>query len=401
MPTPRTSKPSRIETTGTPRLYKRIGVRKVSFFYQYPDGRRETFTTAPIGDREAIKTASNKARRQAIDTMEGAVVVGTVAEMIDRFDEDVAPTHFLDQSKDGIAVRKSTYKKLKAFFGKMAPRSLKTLHGYQFLTARAKDGAPAKANKELSLFSTICNYAVRNGSIDANPFIGIMQNKTDRDVRTTTRQQVVRFYLWSLKQKPVFRNVGCAAMFTYLTGFRAAEVRPFRMSGLTPEGVRVLGAKRKKGEEKTMKLRTWSPRLRAVVARAKQTHVVERLYLFANSTGKPYTRSGWGTALEDAMFAWIATLDPEAAAALDAKQKWDARRRVDKRNGKEIGKFESTYTLTESEHYFALSDVRPAGITTKLRNRDADSYDFAAHANPATTHRHYDRRKVKVASPTE
>jgi len=373
MPTPRTSKPSRIETTGTPRLYKRIGVRKVSFFYQYPDGRRETFTTAPIGDRDAIRLAANKARRQAVDTMEGAVVVGSIAEMIDRFEEDVAPAHYLDQSKDGLAVRKSAYKNLKAFFGKMAPRSLKTLHGYQFLTMRAKAGAPAKANKELSLFSTICNFAVRDGTIDANPFIGIMQNKTDRDVRTTTRRQVVRFYLWSLRQQPVFRNLGCAAMFTYLTGFRAAEVRPFHISGLSADGVRVLGAKRKKGEEKTLKLRTWSPRLRVVVARAKQTHRVDRLHLFSNTIGKPYTRSGWGSVWSDAMLAWVGEED----ATVTAK------------------------TLTEHPLYFSLQDVRPAGITSKLSKRDADSYDFAAHANPATTHRHYDRRKEKVASPTE
>ncbi|MFY1876314.1 hypothetical protein [Achromobacter xylosoxidans] len=45
--------------------------------------------------------------------------------------------------------------------------------------------------------------------------------------------------------------------------------------------------------------------------------------------------------------------------------------------------------------------IRPAAITSKLAKRDADAYDFAAHANPATTHRHYDRRRVKRASATE
>jgi hypothetical protein len=36
-----------------------------------------------------------------------------------------------------------------------------------------------------------------------------------------------------------------------------------------------------------------------------------------------------------------------------------------------------------------MSDIRPAAITTKLRNRSEDVYDFTAHANPATTYRPY------------
>jgi hypothetical protein len=57
--------------------------------------------------------------------------------------------------------------------------------------------------------------------------------------------------------------------------------------------------------------------------------------------------------------------------------------------------------LVEHPQYFSLLDIRPAAITTKIRNRSADMYDFAAHANPTTTHRNYDRRKVKKASATE
>ena len=96
---------------------------------------------------------------------------------------------------------------------------LRMLHGYQYLDARAKAGAPAKANKELSLMSTICKSAVRWGVIEAMPFTDIMQNDIEKDVRTITRSQVVRFYLWSLRQTTTFRNLGCAAMLTYLTGF--------------------------------------------------------------------------------------------------------------------------------------------------------------------------------------
>jgi hypothetical protein len=48
----------------------------------------------------------------------------------------------------------------------MAPKTLTTHHGYQFLKARAAGGAPAWANKELALMSTICHYAVREGVME-------------------------------------------------------------------------------------------------------------------------------------------------------------------------------------------------------------------------------------------
>lgn len=56
-------------------------------------------------------------------------------------------------------------------------------------------------------------------------------------------------------------------MFTYLTGFRAAEVRPLHISGKTKECVIVTSATRKKGQAEVLKLREWSTKLRVVIAR--------------------------------------------------------------------------------------------------------------------------------------
>lgn len=401
MPKSQTSTPSRKERTGIDRLYKYVGKRKVSFYYQHPDGTSETLASANLGDREAIATASATAKRKALDIQQGQIVAGSVAEMIERFRDDIAPTHYRDQSKDGLAVRAGAYGNLIKFFGKMAPMTLRTLHGYQYLDARAKAGAPEKAKKELSLMSTICHYAVRWGLIEANPFTDMLHTKNDKTVRTTSRSQIVRFYLWALRQPAGVRIFGCAAMFTYLTGFRAAEVRPFHVSGLNQkEGVRVISAKRKKGEEEVSKLREWSPRLRVVVERAKTTHQAARLYLFANTSGQPYTRSGWGSLWADAMYEWIASFDDAVAAELAKKLEWEGEYRAARKAGVKIEKYEG-YKITAHPAYFALQDVRPAAITTKLRNRTADAYDFAAHANPATTHAHYDRRTEKKARATE
>ena len=76
---------------------------------------------------------------------------------------------------------------------------------------------------------------------------------------------------------------------------------------------------------------------------------------------------------QDTMLAWIGSMD----IAINAKD------------------------LVELPMYFSLHDIRPAAITTKLRNRNTDAYDFAAHANPSTTHKNYDRRKEKKTSTIE
>lgn len=391
------------ESTGVDRLYKRTGRREVSFYYQHPDGKSETLAKAPTGDRAAIAIAERTAKRKAIDIIEGQILSGSVADLINRFADDEAPQHFVDQSKDGMAARAMTYRNLIKFFGKMQPSAIKTVHAYQYLDARAKAGAPILANKEIAMLQTIFKYAIRWGIVESSPLIGLMLNKREKDVRTISRSQVVRFYLWSIKQSPGICNLGCAAMFAYLTGFRAAEVRPFLLSGLTKDGVRVISAKRKKGEAEVSKLREWSPKLRVVVARAKQAHAVSRIYLFGNLLGAAYSRSGWGSVWHDAMFAWIASFDKDVAMELAKKLAWDASYKAayDKKNGKSPVPLDTEFKLVNHHAYFALSDVRPAAITTKLRNREKDAYDFAAHANPSTTHKHYDRRKERRAKATE
>lgn len=102
-------------------------------------------------------------------------------------------------------------------------------------------------------------------------------------MRTVERSQVVRFYLWALRQDQAYRTMGLAAMVCYLTRFRAAEIRPYQTSGITDAGVNVVGAKRKKGESETLKLRHWSTRLRVVVEHAKRDRKVDSLFLFSES----------------------------------------------------------------------------------------------------------------------
>jgi len=368
--TPRPTSTRSWVKTGVANLYRVTGKRKVSFVYKYPDNHSETFTSATVGDRAAITTAENIAKRKALDVQQGRIVAGSVGEMINRFIEEVAPDRYADQSKHGIAVRTAQAQNLKRFFGKMSPRSVQTIHGYQYLERRAAAGAPAVANKEMSLMSTICRQGVKWGLMASNPFVDMEMNVTDSFERVIDRRQVLRFYLWALRQRPAYRTMGIAAMFSYLTGFRAAEVRPFKKSGLQDDGVIVVNAKRRKGARKVVKGRNWSLRLRVVVARALDRHDKRpSAYLFAATRrGTMYTKSGWTSTWHDAMALYLG---------------------VDVEN------------VVMHPGYFAMSNIRPVAITKKLEDRAEDAYDFAAHANPATTHRHYDRRRVIRAKATE
>lgn len=337
------------------------------------DGRSETLASAVLGDRAARYDAERLAAKLAVEIQQGVVVAGAVSEMIERFELKEDPTYYEDQSVDGKKTRKAMYANLTKFFGRMSPADLTTQHGYQYLEDRAAAGAPVKANKEISQLSVICHYGVRWGLLPANPFTNMMKNRSTTKAKVISRGQVLRFYLWSVKQRENYRVMGCAAMFTYLTGFRSSETRPFLKTGLTEGGVTVLSSKRKKGQMEVLKIREWSTRLRVVVARALDRQNASP-YLFApTKRSEAYTRHGWASSWKDAQMAWILTFD-------------------------EVVKEE---TLTAHPQYFTLQDIRPAAITQKIANRDHDAYDFAAHADPSTTHKHYDRRLVKRATATE
>ncbi|MEJ0004401.1 MAG: hypothetical protein WDN30_14255 [Pararobbsia sp.] len=96
------------------------------------------------------------------------------------------------------------------------------------------------------------------------------------------------------------------------------------------------------------------------------------------------------------MYAWIGEQDPAIEREAVARKAFEAAKRKTVDSGPAVSN-----QITEHPLYFALNDGRPTAITAKMDRRDVDVYDFAAHANPATTHKHYDRRRVRRAAATE
>ena len=61
---------------------------------------------------------SNATKHKALNIIEGKIIAGSVAQLIERFRDEIAPTYCLDQFKDDLAVWESGYKNLSKFFGK-------------------------------------------------------------------------------------------------------------------------------------------------------------------------------------------------------------------------------------------------------------------------------------------
>ena len=108
-----------------------------------------------------------------------------------------------------------------------------------------------------------------------------------------------------------------------------------------------------------------------------------------------------GSVWQDAMFEWIASFDAPAAEALARKRAAELEYILAYKKGLKVAKYEADYRLADHTQYFSLQDIRPAAITAKFDQRNVYAYDFAAHANPSTTHMHDDRRKIKKTGATE
>jgi hypothetical protein len=193
---------------------------------------------------------------------------------------------------------------------------------------------------------------------------------------------------------------GCAAMFTYLTGFRAAEVRPFHVSGIVArEGC---GWSAQSARRANQKCRSCAS---GRCGCAWSSSAPDRLTGPDASTCSPTAPAGPTLEVAGARAGPTQCL----TGSLPSTTRWPGICRRNTLLRREIegpqkagGEHEvrEDYSVTTHPAYFSLQAIRPAAITTKLRRRDVEAYDFAANANPATTHQHYERRSERRARAT-
>lgn len=353
------------------RLYERIGKFKVSYGYKLPGGTWAFRLTAPAGDRDACARIRDEAIARANELNGMPAETGATEALFKRYfawqrtlpsdSEERKADSTLDENEFNEAPR------LLRSFGKVKPSVIRPVHIYKYLDGRAAEGAPAKANKEIALLSAVLEFGRRKGVLEQNPCRDIRYNKTRPDTRYVTPAEL-DLVMRAARERGGMYLVGALCLrAAYLTVSRPDEMRHVTRQAITDQGMQMTVGKRKKGHAQKYKLIEWSPGLRAVINEALSLQRTTSLYVFGNSEGQPYTRSGWNTNLRRLME--------------HAKKKADT-------EGIEFQRF-------------TLKDMRPAAVTDRVDDGDETITNATGHTSDRMVRKVYDRRKTKAARATE
>jgi integrase len=353
------------------RLYERAGKFKVSYGYKLPDGKWAFRLTAPTSDKEACARIRAEAIERANELNGVPVEIGETDALFKRYfawqrglpkdSEDRKADSTLDENEKNEAPR------LLRVFGKMRPAAIKPVHIYKYLDYRAAEGAPAKANKEISLLSAVLEFGRRKGVLETNPCRDIKYNKTTPDTRYVTPSELDIVMRTARERGGMYVVAALCLRAAYLTVSRPDEMRQITRHAITEQGLEMPVGKRKKGNAQKFKVIEWSPELRAVIDGALKLQRTTSMYVFGNSSGQTYTRSGWSTNLRRLM---------------------EHARKKAENEGIEFARF-------------TLKDMRPAAVTDRLDAGDEAITNATGHSSDRMVRQVYDRRKKKSARSTE
>lgn len=352
------------------RLYERIGKFKVSYGYKLPDGKWHFRLTAAINNPAAVAAIRREAISRA-DALNGnAVEIGTTEALIKKyFAWQTSMPADSEMRKAAITLAENVVesKNLIKVFGKTSPEDIRPKDIYGYLSARAALGAPSKANKEIALLSAVLEYGRRIGELEENPCRGIKYNKTKPRQKYVGAHEIDMMMATARVHGGSYLILALCLYTAYLTVSRPTEMRALARQNVKPGGIEVAIGKRKAGQAQRTKLIHWSPALRATVDEALALQRIASIYVFANSSGQVYTRSGFNTILTRLM------------KHCEAKAKADGTDFV----------------------RFTLADMRPTAVTDRMEGGDTHITDATGHSDGRMVAKVYDRRKVKTAKATK
>lgn len=352
------------------RLYARPGKFKTSYGYKLPDGTWAFRLTAPTSNKDAVAAIRRDAIERA-NILNGQVpVVGSTESLFKLYFawQDGLPVSSEDRKAAGtLKENKYEQRRLLQSFGKVRPAQIKPVHIYKYLSGRATQGAPAKANKEIALLSAVLEYGRRLGELEENPCRGIKYNKTrpkDKYVDAADLDMLMRV---ARQRGGAYVTVALCLQVAYLTVSRPDEMRWLVRQGVTEEGIQLPVGKRKGGEVQRHKLIRWSPELRSAIGEALSIQRTTSIYVFGNTSGQPYTVSGFNTNLRRLMAHCAKQAETEGV----------------------------TFTR------FTLADMRPSAVTDRMEEGDEKITDATGHKDGRMVAQVYDRRRTKSARATK
>lgn len=352
------------------RLYPRIGARTTSYGYKLPDGKWAFRLSAATADKAAVARIKDEAIARANHLNGQSESAGPTEDLIKKYFawQKGLPADSEDRKADGtLSENERESKKLIKTFGRVKPSQIKPVHIYRYLAGRSAEGAPAKANKEIALLSAVLEYGRRLGELEENPCRGIEYNKTKPRQKYVEQADVDYMMAEARERGGSYLILALCLQVAYLTVSRPDEMRSLKRQAIKEGGVEVAVGKRKKGQAQKFKLIEWSPSLEAVIKEALSLQRTSSMYVFGNTHGQVYTRSGWNTILKRLMGY------------------------CQKKAEKEGKQFEP----------FTLADMRPTAVTDRMEEGDARIIDATGHSDGRMVAKVYDRRRTKTAKATK
>lgn len=360
---------------GTPdglpyRVYEREGKRIYSVGYKRKDGTWAFRYSCPSNDKVQIDELRRKAVVESSLLNYGVKSGGGTEELIDAWFawQDSLPNSDLSKrATSTIEGNRVEARNLRKAFGHIDPQAITKSDGYTYLDACVKASRPEKGNKEISLLQVILEYGVRIGRLDNNPLSGIRKNRTIKERRYVSDEELTLAVMVGRREGGAKQIVALALQTAWLCLRRSVEVRAITRDAIRDDGILWHDGKSK---GKPPILIEWTPELRATIKETlgiKRYHVAGSMFLFGNMRGQKYTKGGWKSTLGKLMADCV----------------------------------EEAKVQGIPFQPFSLQDCRPKGVSDKLTSGQTDTQDATGHSSDRMIRQVYDRRKILKAMPVE
>lgn len=296
----------------------------------------------------------NAAIQKVLEMERRAPTTGTVQELVQTYLESATFAEKSPRTQDDY-LRYS--KEVLHVFAEMQVSDVTPMHIARYLRKERKS-APVQANREMSFLASAFQEGIEQGLAEANPCRQVRRNTEKPRNRLPADAEIDTFLKIAKKRGAGSELIGIMGRFAALTGRRRAEFLRLRKDHLLTDGIDFTFAKAKASEVTRKGLIVWTPALREVIRdagsirRPSKKPPPSSIYVFANRNGQAYTEAGFKTMWAKIMTDWLEE-DP-------------------------------------GRQRFTFHDLRAYYVTLMVESeRNPET-----HANPATTKRVYDRRRV-------
>ncbi|CAK8741598.1 hypothetical protein SODG_004915 [Sodalis praecaptivus] len=257
------------------KLPKRVSRGRSAFEYKHKNG--ETKRLCPLNASYAEVWVAYEEYMKSIDNNTHG---DTFEKLINQFFESADFNALSKNTRTDYAKYATRVKKP---FGKMPPNAIKPLHIRKYMDIRGST-SQVQANREKAFLSRVFRWGYERGLVDTNPCQGVRQFSEKPRERYITDEEYNALY------QAADTLVKVAMEISYLCCARQGDVLSLRREQIMREGIFIC-----QGKTGVKQIKSWSPRLQAVVKLAStlpvRAGVVSTFVLYQPDGGR-YTASG-------------------------------------------------------------------------------------------------------------